>query len=101
MAGKDLAFLSGEPTQFYRPAQERRDRAAEETTYRGPSPLGIGAALSRFMWAVDELRCAIAARLHGFRDEEPELRRIDGVLIWFLSSVLTAVSLLVGLRVLG
>jgi hypothetical protein len=102
MSGKDFAFLQGEPTSFYQPVHAARRHLSEEDTYRGPHPrAALGVAVGRLMWAVDGLRCAIVEKLVAYRDEEPELRRIDGVLIWLVSSVLTAISLLGGLYCVG
>ncbi len=102
MAGRDFAFLEleSEPTKFLETTRERRREISSQDTYRGPGP-ALSEALGELMWSVDRVRRAAEARIDSWRTEEPELRRIDGVMIWFVSSVLTAVSLLGGLRFFG
>ncbi len=100
MAGPDSFFLEGEPTKFLPAPRERRRQVSAEDTYRGPGP-ALGQAMAELMWAVDRVRRAAEARVDDWRNEEPELRRLDGVLIWLVSSVLTAISLLGGLHLLG
>jgi hypothetical protein len=100
MAGHDFAYLDGEPTKFLETTRERRRQISDQDTYRGPG-LALSRAIGELMWSVDRVRRAVEARIDDVRNEEPELRRLDGVLIWFVSSVLTAISLLGGLYLLG
>jgi len=101
MAGHNFGFLGGEPTLFYEDRRLDRRRESEVDTYRGPNPHTLGEAVGGLMWAFDGIRCTVEARIDTYRHEPPELRRMDGVLIWFVSSVLTAASLLGGLHFLG
>lgn len=99
MSGQNFGFLYEAATHPLQSPEERGSSA--DDTYRGPYPERVGEALRQVMWAFDGLRCTLEERLATYRDEAPRLRRLDGVLIWLASSVLTAVSLLVALRVIG